>query len=516
MASRVAALALASFTMAAGHPEGEDTARRLFYVEDKHIWGSPAQCSSHVSAGPADADIEIRIGGLPNSTSSKPVHLQWWAPRASATTYDPLTSAVNCSVHANVVVAYPKYSDADFNGGNVRVSEAGEAVIRVRAPATYLVWRYVAVPHIHLRLCEGASDIKRSNEAVMMAGVDMWISSVNPHTFQIVSAGPYAGRSAASSSANPSAPGAVAVIVRVVGTIDRHSSTLPASTTVEATTPAPTTPAAVSQRSAEISAARDALDLNALEFSPVYRCLLDQKYFDHFSTGCADSCPADSTVAHGQCVREETADPRAQVETSWQLEVECGSPCWQDAAMKSSLHGTRLSIAGHLDIAFQEVEISLSLATSSSRRLSTTKTAHLTAKVNSNRLSSAQTDTLLTSFPQGTAFMSTLLGLNVLTVTTGTPPAQSNNPVNMGQGNDPYVPAYNDVEPKTGPTSPTSPVSFLPTEAIIGIAAGVVILAAIVGVLLWRRQRQRRAAAQAQQSKAVEDKTASPNEKTEV
>uniref|UniRef100_A0A7S4T4L2 Uncharacterized protein n=1 Tax=Alexandrium monilatum TaxID=311494 RepID=A0A7S4T4L2_9DINO len=515
MASRVAALALASFTMAAGHPEGEDTARRLFYVEDKHIWGSPAQCSSHVSAGPADADIEIRIGGLPNSTSSKPVHLQWWAPRASATTYDPLTSAVNCSVHANVVVAYPKYSDADFNGGNVRVSEAGEAVIRVRAPATYLVWRYVAVPHIHLRLCEGASDIKRSNEAVMMAGVDMWISSVNPHTFQIVSAGPYAGRSAASSSANPSAPGAVAVIVRVVGTIDRHSSTLPASTTVEATTPAPTTPAAVSQRSAEISAARDALDLNALEFSPVYQCLLERRFYDHFSAGCVQSCPASSAVAHGQCVRADTADPRAQVRMSWELEVDCGEPCWHDKK-NATLHGLRLSFAGHLDLPFQEVEVSVGLVALSGRRLAGARSVYLTVKVDSNRISATQGNSLLASYPQDAATMTTLLGLEVLAVHSHAAPGQTTESSVMGQGNDPYVPAYNDVEPKTGPTSPTSPVSFLPTEAIIGIAAGVVILAAIVGVLLWRRQRQRRAAAQAQQSKAVEDKTASPNEKTEV
>jgi len=532
-------------------------ARRLLYVKDRHIWGGTARCSSHLSDGPVDADVELRLGGFPNSTAAEPVHLQWWAPRKSPTAYDPLKSPVGCSIHRSVLSAYPAHTDADFNGGNVRVSEAGEAVIRVRAPATYLLWRFVSVPHIHLRLCEGASNIKFSWDAVMMAGVDLWATSHGPHDIKVLSAGPYAGQGAAAPGASSSGHAPVGVITGVVDAPQASSSTLPAGTTMEpfttaaaqstaatteptttATLPATTTvtattvlPAVIStrpasaERSMQISAARNALDLKALEFSPVYRCLLEQKFFDHFSTDCTQSCPMNSAVSHGQCVRAETADPRAQVETTWQLGIECGGPCWEDGTMNSTLHGARLSIAGHLDIPFQEVEVTLGLAASTSRRLAATHTAYMTAKVSSNRISEIQSNTLLGSFAQDAASMSSLLGLRVLTVASGTPPAQPSSPVNMGQGSDPYVPAYADVERTAGPrgraTPVTSPVGFLPTEAIIGIAVGVVVLAAVVGVLIWRRQRQRRAAAGAQQPKAVAGKTAGadttpPAEKEDV
>ena len=51
-----------------------------------------------------------------------------------------------------------------------------------------------------------------------------------------------------------------------------------------------------------IQTALAALDLDALEFSPVYRCLVDGKSFSQFNSECSETCPAEVDVARGQCV----------------------------------------------------------------------------------------------------------------------------------------------------------------------------------------------------------------------
>jgi len=431
--------------------------------------------------------------------------MQWWSPRKSPTEYDPLTSPVNSSVYSCLIYAYPKYSDADFNGGNVPVSEGGGAVIRIRAPSTYFVWRMIAVPHIHLRFCRGASTIEKAADAIMLGDSDIWVSSAH-RNITIVSANPFVGPNDAVSPPSTAEVPPVGFISGVRSCPCNSTAMLPSTTTVAPITT--TTQAEASQHGVLISTARDALDLDALEFSPVYQCLLERRFYDHFSAGCVQSCPASSAVAHGQCVRADTADPRAQVRMSWELEVDCGEPCWHDKK-NATLHGLRLSFAGHLDLPFQEVEVSVGLVALSGRRLAGARSVYLTVKVDSNRISATQGNSLLASYPQDAATMTTLLGLEVLAVHSHAAPGQTTESSVMGQGNDPYVPAYSEIEnvPKTsGPAPPNSVVSLLPTEAIIGIAAGVVVLAAIVGGLLWRRQRQRRAAARAQQAKSAEKK----------
>jgi len=498
--------ALALLTTAAGHAEDSESDRRLTWVTSLDaIWPGPASCGSHLSAGPADADVELRLGGLPASTAGEEVHLQWWSPRKSATLYDPLTSIVNCSVHTNVVSAYPRYDEAAFNGGNVRVSESGEAVIRIQAPSTYFVWQWVAVPHIHLRLCTGAANIQTALDALMLPGPDPWISSGHESNMTILSVGPYAGRNGPA-TAGSAVPQPLAIITGVGGI--GQQTALPSTTTMPITTTM-----AAERRRVHVNVARDALDLDALEFSPVYGCLLEQKFFDHFASTCATDCPQDSTVAHGQCVREETADPPSEVSVSWTLGINCGNPCWHDKKIVT-LHNVRLSIAGHLDIPFQEVEVSTGFALSTSRRLSDTRTAALTVTVASNRISAGDATTLLGTYAQDAAAMSTLLGLNVGQVTSGLPADQNNlqDTTNMGQDSDPYVPAYNaaiDDVPTGGAGNSNSVVGMLPTEAIIGIATGIVVLAVIFGsVLFWRRRRQRRAQEEAQQAAKVGDKVA--------
>jgi len=503
--SVIAALAL--LTAAAGHSEDPESARRLtFITELDAMWSGPARCSSRLSAGPVDADVELRLGGLPASTAGEEVHLQWWSPRKSATLYDPLTSVVNCSVHANVILAYPRYDDANFNGGNVRVSESGEAVIRVQAPSTYFVWEWLAVPHIHLRLCTGAASIQRSVDAIMLPGPDPWVSSGHETNMRILSAGPYAGRSGPA-TAGSAVPRPIAVIVAVEGagqqTVLPSTTTMPITTTMELT-----------ERNVHISLARDALDLDALEFSPVYNCLLEQKLFDHFSSACATDCPEDSAMAHGQCVREATADPPAELSVSWTLGIRCGDPCWHNKKMVT-LHNVRLSVAGHLDIPFQEVEVSTGFALAATRRLTDTRTAGLTVTIASSRLSASEATALMGSYSQDAAAMSALLGLSVHSVASGAPASQTDLEDNtvMGQDSDPYVPAYDAIDDAPtgggGGGTSNSVVSMLPAEAIIGIAIGVVVLAVLFGGMLFlRRRRQRRAEAEAKQAQKAGDKAA--------
>ncbi|CAE8604973.1 unnamed protein product, partial [Polarella glacialis] len=79
--------------------------------------------SNYYSTGPADADLEITLGNLTAAKPGDEVHVQWWAPRASETTWNPLQSIDGCSVYWRMSRAYPKYDESDFNGGNVKVNE---------------------------------------------------------------------------------------------------------------------------------------------------------------------------------------------------------------------------------------------------------------------------------------------------------------------------------------------------------------------------------------------------------
>mmetsp|Transcript_8657 Transcript_8657/g.20363 ORF Transcript_8657/g.20363 Transcript_8657/m.20363 type:complete len:254 (-) Transcript_8657:13-774(-) len=222
-------------------------------------------------------------------------------------------------------------------------------------------------------------------------------------------------------------------------------------------------------------------------------------FFDHFSADCTEECPEESVVEHGQCVREETVDEPVELEITGKLEIECGVPCWHDRKL-ASLHDVRLSVAGDLDIPFQEVEVSMGFASSESgRRLTENREAYLTVRVISNRVPEEEGTQLLEQFVRNTDFLTQLLGLKVLAATiVPTPDGQFlDEPVKLDQETDPYVPAYLDLEPAPvpAPAPPASTLSFLPTPAIIGIAVGaVVIISVILASLFWRRRRAQRAA----------------------
>mmetsp|Transcript_31017 Transcript_31017/g.88924 ORF Transcript_31017/g.88924 Transcript_31017/m.88924 type:complete len:567 (+) Transcript_31017:89-1789(+) len=473
--------------------------------------GGSAQCSDRLSPGPRDAHVEIRLGSLPASTPQEEVHLQWWAARQSPTVYHPLTSAVNASVYRDLRDAYPKFYDSDFNGGNVRVNETGEAVIRVRAPATYFVYPYIAVPHVHLRICRGSSAVQhgRRSDAFFFGQGTTWVTTGSQEDeIRVLSAVPFAGRVVSDSQRSADAPRPCA---RIIGIRSRG----PRSTTLEATTTtlAPTTTTMDNDmQQVLLEAARETMvNLDALEFSPVYLCLMEGKPYDQISSECVDSCPASTVMVHGQCVREELESPGpVQLRAAWRLTVRCGSHCWGSDARNETLHRIRLSLAGHLDLPFQEVtQVGLGFPAASQRRLLDTVTGYLKLTVSTKRVSAASGADLLVAFLPDAPIATELFGMDVqgVELLSGEPAetVHSTELVSIGEGTDPYTPAYDHLDLRSGGSGPldSSALGLLPPAAIAGIAVAVVVLGAAFVGLVWR-QRRLRARSQAAQAKQAQ------------
>lgn len=542
-----------------GGLRGGAQGRRLYSwaQEQETIWGrcdvldrqmtgcsmkGASQCSDRLSDGPQDADVEIALGNLPASSAAEQVHLQWWAARRSPSKYSPLTSPVGVAVYRNMTHAYPKFFEPAFNGGNVRVSEAGQATIRVRAPSTYFVWPFLAIPHIHLRLCRNTSFIENVSDSVNFGISDTWvITGSQPTAFQILAARPYVpgpNVSFPNASREPQlvdwrslSPRPVGYICSVSGSAGRTTTLAPGSTTLAATTATTTstktstatstaTSLGQSLESLSLNATRDALDLAALEFSPVYTCLMEGQFFDQFSSGCTSSCPVRAALEKGQCVLPEKQQTVATLEVAWRLKVACVDSCGFDMS-NVTLHKIRLAVAGHLDIPFQEVTgVVLSWTASTARRLLVEqKTLSMDITAVTKRISKADGEALLESFIGTPAFAAKLLNqpvVEVLSMQKGPTGQLSSDVAKIGAGTDPYTPAYEAVTPaqRFVPVA-ADPLGMLPVGAAVGIAAGVVVLGAMFGGFLFfqrRRRRQRQEQARAVEAKSKKLESNSPEE----
>lgn len=277
-----------------------------------------ATCSAHLSQGPEDADVEVRLGNLP-VFKNHPTFVQWWAPRRSEEPYDPFANPGGAQVYPSMFEAYPRYFDQDFNGGNVQVSPDGTAVIRFRAPATYRVHKHTRTPHVHLRICSGGSD---SPFSVILGRKDK---------VQLTPEGPVA-KSECNSAENK---------INVLGFRRLGDLSITAKSLV-------------SRGMGLVSQLIEQIDLDALEFSPVFQCLSAGLYYDHIHGDCAAACPAGAVINQGQCVK-----PAVKANTfsaMWHLQIcGCDEQCWADKR-NGTLHRLRLEIADHLDIPLHEVE----------------------------------------------------------------------------------------------------------------------------------------------------------------
>jgi len=480
-------LAVLRVTPSSAHEGQLRSSRHLTDAEGEFIWGvcddwthnvtgcsleQGMQCSSFLSPGPEDADVEINITDLPPSLSGREVHLQWWSPRKSAYEYDPIQSPNGCAIYWDMRKAYPKHDDDDFNGGNVRVSEEGLATIRVHQPATYRVSKWVLYPHIHLRLCTGDN-----------------FAHANPDTIFFSVRGPvfssgYHGQN------HSAAKDMLASAMYLPG----HEPT-PGKKT-----PSKSDDSLLSNISGlddlRIQDAKDALDLDALEFSPVYQCLLEGTFFSYYSSKCVESCPADADVHVGQCVRKSASEAEVTLQAIWALDLSCGETCWHDK-LTVTLHHVRIAVADQLQIPFQEVEhASLGLLEATSRRLddgTNIREARLQVRVRSQRVSAAKDGPLLMALLTTPEDASWLLGFQVHGVSAAANEEWKEEGYTvLTDASDPYSDAYKEEVQQSpgGGTASVLPMEYLPVEAIIGIAIAVILIGSVVATYLFLKRRK--------------------------
>jgi len=290
-------------------------------------------CAAHLSPGPVDADIEVHIGNLPVFRNHE-TYLQWWAARKSKDTYDPLTNPDGAEVYPSMFEAYPRFSDEDFNGGNVQVNPDGTAVIRFRAPATHQVHKYTRTPHVHLRICSGGSN---SPFSVILGRKDK---------IQLTPQGVVA-KSECNSAENKLSVFSFRRLQH-----DFASASAPSVAVAAAAALKPLVAHGVGRLVGRLA---EKLDLDALEFSPVFQCLSAGLLYDHFAGDCVASCPMGTAVSRGQCVKP-AAVRSSSFAASWQLYIcGCDEKCWADKR-NGTLHRLRLEIADHLDIPLHEVQ----------------------------------------------------------------------------------------------------------------------------------------------------------------
>ncbi|CAE8586599.1 unnamed protein product, partial [Polarella glacialis] len=254
------------------------------------------------------------------------------------------------------------YDESDFNGGNVK---AGEATIRVKNPATYFVSTgWISAPHIHLRLCSSESFAHTTQDAIIFtdAGMELHGSGNDGGSDMTVV------RSSNLSWTDLPGSGSVKTN-RVAGVLRlRKSATLTTAPTQSGMMLDATTSMAPVQQGEEeeeeaaeaqnnsliIDDAQNKMDLDALEFSPIYQCFMNDQFYDHFTTDCASSCPNETEVVQGQCVRPALVGENTTIDAVWVMKVRCDDACWE-ARKNVSLHYTRLAMSDQLNIPFQEV-----------------------------------------------------------------------------------------------------------------------------------------------------------------
>lgn len=499
----------------------------------EHVWGTcerwdsrvsgctfkSNKCGDRLSDGPDGADLVITLANLTASTPSQAVHLQWWAPRASESAWNPTESSDGCAVYWRMRYAYPKFTDDDYNGGNVRVNEMGEATIRVKAPATYFVSRWISVPHIHLRLCSNESfghfnqDAIVFHDGVQMAagdrGAQMRIKSVVNLTWAADTGNiqnikdQYIAGILVLKDKRPDAGH------HADGNGERQqTTTTPMIMDPSTTSIAPT----VTQSSPNntkiqiIEDAKDDMNLDALEFSPVYQCFEQGEFFDHYTGDCASECSDSQGIANGQCVRQAVQPEASIIDGVWEMRADCNDECWR-TWKNVTMHYTRLAMADLLDIPFQEVDkVSFSFEQLvSGRRLATGRRASLQLQVQTKRLDKSEAKTLMSLFLSSPAVASEIFNFPVGEVTmtsistdgTWQDTSKGTTVVTdyLDNDNDPYQSAYSDNQPeiKRGGNLQSIggiPVAGVPMEVILAVAVCVVVfIGGFFFYLWWRRKK---------------------------
>jgi len=487
-------------------------------------------CSSFLSNGPEDADVVLNITGLPPSTPDTEIHMHWWAVRKSPSQYEPMKGPEGSSVYFDFRKAYPLYTDeANFNGGNARVDESGKVTIRVRQPATYVLGNFVLMPHIHIRFCSGVRFTYSNADTIFFTrdgpryvqgyhGPEHENATVDGS--QGVTTTPYPSTTSSSSNSSSTEEGVTTTPYPSTTSSSSNSSSADEGVT---TTPYPSTTSSSSTSSSEdeeasttttsedadlvtdtdglvdlrIQDAIEVLDLDALEFSPVYTCLLAGRFYSYFTSSCVMGCPAETVVYVGQCVRPENTEESIVIEAAWELSLECDTYCWH-SKLNVTMHHVRLAAAHKLNIPFQEV-VRASFMRTARRRLAEAdpvlSTAIMHIVVNSKRVAPGTDETVLRSLFTLSSGTSWLLGFVVRDVQATTPMVieGTGEGIVITDSNDPYQSAYGDAAPEAEFTraTKTDPASSVPVWAVAVAGCGVLLIGVVCTIVGYRRRQTR-------------------------
>jgi len=438
------------------------------------------KCSAYLSSGPEDATFELILADLPPSTKNKSVHLQWFAPY-EAPEFNPLTDKPAWRVYNSPKYAYPKFSDEEFNGGNVRVNETGHAVLRLKAPSTYFVCRnLVRYPHVHIRFCHGEDYVVDRAETVDFGFQGPEVRGCSGKRFRVQSFRNITDKTYKQYHLLEKPRTTTAKIIDV--------------TKLATTTNMPSTSKFLNIGASEEKDGRlvgnNSFDWDALEFSPVYQCLLEKKVYDLTGEGCVDTCPATTELKHGQCVRKAVGI-QVQLKAAWSLQVHCDDACWKSKTPRTR-HILRLAAADHLDITFQEVlNVVLRPELASSRRLAEKEmsVANLHLSVNTTRIGASKGQELLENFIKNIDDASQILGLEVKGMTL-MKDTSVQDALESGEAEDEFAQFYTEVEEDDTVVLGSDTTDGLPSAVIVAIAGCVLVLGGLISAGLWFKRRQ--------------------------
>lgn len=441
------------------------------------------KCNAYLSSGPADATFELILADLPPSTNNKSVHLQWFAPY-EAPEFNPLTYRPVWRVYNSPKSAYPKFSDEEFNGGNVRVNETGHAVLRLKAPSTYHVCRnLIRYPHVHIRFCHGEDYVVDRAETVDFGFQGPVVRGCNGKRFKVQS---FRNITDKAYKQHP-------LLDKTRTTTSKIVDTSKLATTTNMPTTSKFLNTGASEEKDGHLVGNSSFDWDALEFSPVYQCLLERKVYDLTGEGCVDTCPATTELKHGQCVRKAVGI-QVQLQAAWHLQVHCDDACWK-AKTSRTRHILRLAAADHLDIPFQEVlNVVLRPELTSSRRLAEKEmsAASLYLSINTTRIGASKGQELLEKFIKNIDDASQILGLEVqgLTLVKDTPVQDALDALKSGEAEDEFAQFYSEVEGEDTVVLGSDTTEGLPLAAIVAIAGCVLVLGGLISAGLWFKRRQ--------------------------
>eukprot|EP00429_Kryptoperidinium_foliaceum_P071514 CAMPEP_0176050606 /NCGR_PEP_ID=MMETSP0120_2-20121206/25154_1 /TAXON_ID=160619 /ORGANISM="Kryptoperidinium foliaceum, Strain CCMP 1326" /LENGTH=550 /DNA_ID=CAMNT_0017384041 /DNA_START=34 /DNA_END=1687 /DNA_ORIENTATION=+ len=432
------------------------------------------QCSSYLSDGPEDADVSITLYGPPVQRDHRSLGVVGRAQVPSL--LQAIAKPIRLHGLQGPPLCVPAYDEAEFNGGNVEVNETGEATIRIRQPATYVVGKWILYPHIHIRLCSGENLAKVNPDTIFFTrNGPVFVSGFHGQDHDTVLSDSQEWGSSGSTS----------------GVEDGGASTSVSPSGIEDDRTINQTNGLIDSRMED---ARNSLDLDGLEFSPVYTCLMKSRFYSYFTASCVEKCPEFADVHVGQCVRKETSQAAQTVEAAWRVELECGEHCWHDK-LNVTMHHLRLKVGNLLDIPFQEVERA-GLQRLTERRLEAAGgvgriSASMSVVVRSKRIDPVEDGPKLKTLVTQVSGASWLLGFVVHGVEpmVTVPVDEGSVIVSITDSSDPYASAYDEAA-SSGIEIPGVDGAEVPIWAVVTGAVLACCAVSSIGGFLWYRRKK--------------------------